>query len=104
MNAPVGAPNTWPGPLASTRGASIKPKLTSLVPSDTAMRPSRTRPVPIRLHGLSPDQVTTAAAGNPYRRCQYELSVPATEYAGRICGSFAARPGAVAVTAGSHHA
>ena len=61
MNAPVGAPNTWPVPLASTRGASIRPKLTSLVPSDTAIRPSRTRPVPIRLHGLSPDHVTTRA-------------------------------------------
>ena len=96
MNAPVGAPNTCPVPVLSTRGSSISPKMTSLVPSDTATRPSRTRPVPIRLHGLSPDHATTRAGGKPWRCCQYGDSVPAMVHAGRTTGSRSRRPGAVA--------
>ena len=63
MNAPVGDPNTWPVPDASTRASFIRPNTVSLVPIDTAMTPSRTSPVPIRLHGLSPDHAITRAAG-----------------------------------------
>ncbi len=65
MNSPVGEPKTWPVPVVSTRGSRISPKTVSLVPSETAMRPSPTSPVPIRLHGLSPDHTTTFDAGNP---------------------------------------
>src|SRR5580765_811507 len=65
--------------------------------------PSRTRPVPIRLHGLSPDHATTRAAGRPCRRRQYVDSVPMTVLDGRIDGSLADRPGAVASSAGAHH-
>ena len=65
MNPPVGAPNTCPVMVRSTRGSPMAMKIVSLVPSDIAAIPSRTRPVPTRLHGLSPDQTTTRDAGKP---------------------------------------
>ena len=80
----------------------MRPKTVSLVPRETASRPSRTSPVPIRLHGLSPDQTTTGAEGKPYLFCQYVASGPTMEDAGASAGSLAARPGAVAATAESH--
>ena len=40
-------------------------KTVSLVPSDTASRLSSTMPVPMRLHGLSPDHAMTDAGGRP---------------------------------------
>src|SRR4051794_30995848 len=103
MKSPVGAPNTWPVPSGSTRGCFIKPKIVSLVPSEIATTPSRTRPTPTRLHGLSPDQVITDAGGNRCRTCQYGDSVPATAHDGAMSGSFDARSGAVACTASDHH-
>src|SRR5262245_66162639 len=71
MYAPVGEPKTWPVPDGSTRGVRIRPKIVSLVPSEIATRPSATRPVPTRLHGLSPDHATMRAGGRRYRCCQY---------------------------------
>jgi hypothetical protein len=43
----------------------MSPNIVSLVPSETATRPSRTNPVPMTLHGLSPDQTMTRAGGKP---------------------------------------
>ena len=65
MKAPVGAPNTWPVPDASTSGVAIGANTVSLVPSEIASRPSATRPVPTRLLGLSPVQTVTDAGGKP---------------------------------------
>src|SRR5688500_2729818 len=103
MYSPVGEANTWPVPDGSTRGSFISPKIVSLVPSEIATRPSRTRPTPIRLHGLSPDHAMTRAGGSPRRACQYAESVPATLQDGATVGSLSARPGAVAFTAAGHH-
>src|SRR5258706_15608150 len=103
MYSPVGEPNTWPVPSLDTDGCDISPKIVSLVPSEIATRPSRTRPEPTRLHGLSPDQATTRAGGKPCRSCQYAESVPMTVELGAIGGSLPARSGAVASSAGCHH-
>ena len=65
----------------------MRPNTVSLVPIDTAITPSRTSPVPIRLHGLSPDQTTTFAGGRLYRVRQYGASVPITVDDGTIAGS-----------------
>src|SRR5215471_5165753 len=90
-------------PAGLTRGSRIRPKIVSLVPSEIATMPSRTRPVPTRLQGLSPDHATTAHAGRRWRCCQYVESAPTIVDDGTIAGSFAARSGAVASTAGVHH-
>src|SRR5262245_66579859 len=74
MYSPVGEAKTWPVPDVSTRGSFINPKIVSLVPSEMATRPSRTRPTPMRLQGLSPDQVMTRGAGRTVRDCQYDES------------------------------
>src|SRR5262245_19124381 len=50
----------------------------------------------MRLQGLSPDQATTRAAGNPYRTCQYGESVPTTDDDETIGGRRRRRSGAVA--------
>ena len=69
-----------------------------------ATRPSRTRPRPTRLHGLSPDHTATLAAGSPCR----ELPVAAT--GARRCRRRRdgrqppRRSGAVASSASGHHA
>ena len=75
----------------------------SLVPSETATTPSRTSPVPTRLHGLSPDHATTLAVGSRWRTCQYGDNRPTTVDAGAIGGSLASNPGAVASSAAGHH-
>src|SRR5262245_28062444 len=85
------------------RGSHIKPKIVSLVPSETAASPSRTSPVPTRLHGLSPDHATTRAAGSVCRDCQYGESLPTIADDGAMAGSLCARPGAVASSATGHH-
>src|SRR5215510_4342786 len=103
MNAPVGDPKTWPVPDSSTRGSFITPNTVSLVPIDTAIRPSRTKPVPIRLQGLSPDQTITLAAGYPYRDCQYRDKVPTHVHGTASDGSFTSRSVVVARTADVHH-
>ncbi len=82
----------------------MMPKIVSLVPSEIATTPSRTRPVPTRLHGLSPDHAATRAAGRPYLRCQYGESVPRIVQDSAMGGSFAARFGAVAASASGDHA
>jgi len=41
----------------------MRPLTVSLVPSEIAMRPGRTSPLPMTLQGLSPDQAMTLAAG-----------------------------------------
>src|SRR5207244_5887801 len=84
MKAPVGAPNTWPVPDASTSGVAVGANTVSLVPWEIASRPSVTRPVPIRLLGLSPVHATTEAAGKPYRLCQYGASVPTRDHGATI--------------------
>src|SRR4029077_869801 len=86
------------------RGSCINPKIVSLVPSEIATSPSRTRPVPIRLQGVSPDHRMTCAAGRPCRACQYGDNVPAMLHDGAIGGRFDASDGAVASTASDHHA
>ena len=69
------------------------------MPSETAIVPSRTIPVPTSEHGLSPDHATTFAAGNPCRARQYVASGPTTVHDGAIGGSFDSRSGAVAARA-----
>src|SRR5262249_52711112 len=66
-------------------------------------RPSSTRPVPTRLHGLSPDHATTRAGGRRYRCCQYRDSRPTMVEDGASDGSLPASDGAVASIAGGHH-
>src|SRR5262252_10598448 len=96
MKAPVGDPKTWPVPDGSTRGVRIRPKIVSLVPSEIATRPSATRPVPTRLHGLSPDHATTRAGGSWYRCCQYGDKRPTMVEEGASDGSLSISDGAVA--------
>ena len=81
----------------------MMPKIVSLVPSEIATTPSRTRPVPTRLQGLSPDQATTRAGGRLYLRRQYGASVPTTVQDSASGGSLVARFGAVARSASGDH-
>ncbi len=60
----MGEANTWPVPSLLGFGVGMMPKIVSLVPREIATTPSRTRPVPTRLHGLSPDHAITRAAGS----------------------------------------
>ena len=75
----------------------MMPKMVSLVPSEIATMPSRTRPVPTRLQGLSPDQATMRAAGQAVpAAASTATSVPRTVQDSASGGSLVSRFGAVA--------
>ncbi len=61
MKSPVGDRKTCDG---RGPGCGVHANTVSLVPSETARMPGRITPVPTRLLGLSPDQLTIAAGGN----------------------------------------
>src|SRR5262249_45058099 len=96
--APVGEQNTCPVPAGSTNGLPMNPNTVSLVPIEMATRPSRTRPAPTRLDGLSPDHEMIFGgeeAEKPYLRTQYGDRFPATCHDSRMIGSLSSRPAAV---------
>jgi hypothetical protein len=81
----------------------MRPKIVSLVPSEIAIRPSRTSPVPTRLHGLSPDHATMRAGGKPYLELQKGERPPTMVDESARAGNFVSRPGAVACSAAGDH-
>jgi hypothetical protein len=101
MNSPVGAPNTWPVPSDDTRGSRISPKIVSLVPSDTY------NVIALETGADQAARVVARPGHDASRRQIVALprldSVPTIVELGTIGGSFAARSGAVASSAGCHH-
>ena len=62
---PVGAPATCPVSEGSGSAELRSAISVSLVPSEMATRPGSMMPVPISVHGLSPEKATTSLALKP---------------------------------------
>ena len=104
MKSPVGAPNTWPVPVAIDARLAHQPE-DRVAGAERDREPCPREPGRCR-SGCTGCRPTRRRPARPGDRSASASTAPAcrrSTSAGRIGGSFAASPGAVASTAGGHH-